>query len=457
MPMIAEQTHIVELPHALQPIAGKEDIAISVRGVGKMYRIYDRPQDRLKQMLWRGRRQYGHEFWALRDISFDVHKGETVGIIGRNGSGKSTLLQIIAGTLSPTEGEVDVKGRVAALLELGSGFNPEFTGRENVFLNGAILGISREEMEQHFDNIVAFADIGEFLDQPVKFYSSGMTLRLAFAVQAQVNPDILIVDEALAVGDFLFQHKCMSKMRELKERGTTILFVSHDTAAIKAHCNWAVMLQHGLQFATGETDEVCVTYYHSLIEGNRQSASSLVQQSISSTKRPEVLRRPVDEIAKLDLQEIRATTRKGLGKVTYIGFALKNDQGFESDSFAFNEQAIIEVLMEAKDDIDSCYPGFLIKDLLGNYLTGMTTWALQQPMPALKKGERCFVRYKVQLLYRPGNYSIIINNCVDAIGTDFYDWCDNVAQFSIVEGDLRQPAYGYGLFFPPIEAEITAI
>jgi len=430
------------------------EVAISVRGVGKMYRIYDRPQDRLKQMLLRGRRMYGREFWALRDVSFEVARGETVGIIGRNGSGKSTLLQIIAGTLAPSEGEVTVNGRVAALLELGSGFNPEFTGRENVFLNGAILGISREEMEMRFDDIAAFADIGEFIDQPVKFYSSGMVLRLAFAVQAQVNPDILIVDEALAVGDFLFQHKCMSKMRELKEQGTTILFVSHDTAAVKAHCNWAIMLKNGVQFATGDTDEVCVTYYHSLIEENRASTNVLPNQLATIEKQENTLKSSFEAISGAGLPRIQATTRKGLGKVTYIGFALKNEYGVKSDSFFFKDHAILEVLLEATEDIDICYPGFLIKDLFGNYLTGITAWALHQPMPALKKGDRCFIRFRTQLLFRPGNYSIIINNCIDTLGTDFYDWCDNVAQFSIAEGDLHQPPYGYGLFCPPIEAEI---
>lgn len=430
------------------------EVAISVRDVGKMYRIYDRPQDRLKQMLLRGRRVYGHEFWALRNVSFDVRRGETVGIIGRNGSGKSTLLQIIAGTLAPSEGRVVVNGRVAALLELGSGFNPEFTGRENVFLNGAILGISRAEMEQRFDAIAEFADIGEFIDQPVKFYSSGMVLRLAFAVQAQVDPDILIVDEALAVGDFLFQHKCMSKMRELKERGTTILFVSHDTAAVKAHCNWAVMLRNGAQWATGNTDEVCVTYYHSLIEDNRASAPAAEPLVIPDEPSAAALILAADATPPAELPPVEATTRKGLGQVRYVGFLLRDEQGRPSDSFAFRDHVILEALLEATEDVEVCYPGFLIKDLLGNYLTGITAWALHQPMPPLRKGERCLIRFKVQLLFRPGSYSIIVNNCIDTLGTDFYDWCDNVAQFSIVEGDLHQPPYGYGLFSPPMEVEI---
>lgn len=227
--------------------------AIEVRNAGKMYRIYDHPQDRLKQMLfWRFGRMYGREFWALRDISFEVQRGEAVGIIGRNGSGKSTLLQIIAGTLAPTEGDVRVNGRVAALLELGSGFNPEFTGRENVFLNGAILGISTEEIARRYDDIAAFADIGDFINQPVKIYSSGMMVRLAFAVQAFLEPDVLIVDEALSVGDIYFQHKCMRRIKELVDRGTTLLFVSHSTGTVKRFCQRGIWLDDGRMRYIGE-------------------------------------------------------------------------------------------------------------------------------------------------------------------------------------------------------------
>jgi ABC-type polysaccharide/polyol phosphate transport system ATPase subunit len=217
-----------------------------VRGVSKLYRIYERPQDRLKQALFgRFGRVYGHDFWALRDVSFELERGEALGILGQNGAGKSTLLQIIAGTLAPTAGETRVVGRVAALLELGSGFNPEFTGRENVFLNGAVLGIGRAEIETKLDRIFAFADIGEFVDQPVKLYSSGMMMRLAFAVQAHVEPDVLIVDEALSVGDIRFQHKCMRHINQLIERGTTLLFVSHSTETVKRFCRRGLWLNGG--------------------------------------------------------------------------------------------------------------------------------------------------------------------------------------------------------------------
>lgn len=243
-----------ELEAQPQPLAGKSTAAaIAVHDIGKMYRLYDRPEDRLKeQLLGRFGRNYGREFWALRDISFEVQRGETVGIVGRNGSGKSTLLQIVAQTLTPTTGEVFVAGRVAALLELGSGFNPEFTGRENVFLNGSILGIAPEDMEARYEDIVAFADIGEFISQPVKTYSSGMIMRLAFAVQAHVSADILIVDEALSVGDVYFQHKCMRRIKELVDRGLTLLFVSHSSDTVKRFCARGLWLERGQQRYFGD-------------------------------------------------------------------------------------------------------------------------------------------------------------------------------------------------------------
>lgn len=236
------------------------DIAIKVENLGKCYQIYDRPRDRLLQMLVPGRKQYAREFWALKDVSFEVRKGESVGIVGRNGSGKSTLLQIVAGTLSPTTGSISSHGRIAALLELGSGFNPDFSGRENVYLNGALLGFSRQQIDHKFDAIAAFADIGQHLDQPTKTYSSGMVLRLAFAVQVQVEPDILIVDEALAVGDALFQKRCFQQIEKLLSNGTTLLFVSHDQESIRTLTNRALLLSEGRAVSWGPSSEVILDY-----------------------------------------------------------------------------------------------------------------------------------------------------------------------------------------------------
>lgn len=225
----------------------RSDIAISVKNLTKSYRIFGHPTDRIKQVLTFGRMRFHREFTALQNISFEVRRGETVGIIGHNGSGKSTLLQLICGILKPTSGEIQVNGRISALLELGSGFNPEFTGRENVYFQGAILGIHKDEMRERFDDIAAFADIGEFIDQPVHKYSSGMYVRLAFAVQSMIDPDIFVVDEALAVGDEKFQRKCFSRLEELKSRGCSILFVSHSPANIIELCDRALLLDHGVR------------------------------------------------------------------------------------------------------------------------------------------------------------------------------------------------------------------
>lgn len=245
-----------------------DEISIRVEGLSKRYEIYSQPADRLKQMIlpkvrrWahRSDREYFHEFWALRGVSFDVKRGETVGIVGRNGSGKSTLLQMICGTLTPTLGEVTVHGRVAALLELGSGFNPEFTGRENVYLNATVLGLSREEIDNRFDAIVAFADIGEFIEQPVKTYSSGMYIRLAFAVAINVNPEILVVDEALSVGDEAFQRKCFARINQIREGGATVLFVSHSGNTVVELCNRALLLDGGELLTMGSAKFVVSRY-----------------------------------------------------------------------------------------------------------------------------------------------------------------------------------------------------
>jgi len=248
--------------------------ALSVRSLSKRFEIYERPADRLKQTLWRGRRQFYREFWALRDVSFSLAPGQALGIVGRNGSGKSTLLQLVAGTLSPTSGDVEAPGRVSALLELGSGFNPEFSGRENVFLNGAILGLRQAEMRALLPDILAFADIGDFVDRPVKTYSSGMQLRLAFAVATAVTPRILIVDEALAVGDEAFQRKCFARIEKIREDGAAVLFVSHSPQQILELCDTAMLLDGGEMLLQDEPKRV-VPEYQRLLYATPQTAAQL--------------------------------------------------------------------------------------------------------------------------------------------------------------------------------------
>src|SRR6476660_9614757 len=234
--------------------------ALRVESVSKQYRIYDKPADRLKETLTRGRWKAHREFWALKNISFEVEKGTTTGIVGANGSGKSTLLQIITGTLEPTHGSVSIEGRVAALLELGAGFNPQFTGIENIFMNASLMGFSNAETEQLLPEIANFAEIGNFIYQPLKTYSSGMYIRLAFAAAIAVSPQILIIDEALAVGDAVFQHRCTRRIKEMQENGTTILFVSHDPGAVRALCSRAILLNQGRMEADGPPAEVLARY-----------------------------------------------------------------------------------------------------------------------------------------------------------------------------------------------------
>jgi len=241
-------------------------IALRVENVSKQYRIYDHPGDRLKESLTRGRWKWHHEFWALRDVTFAIESGTTTGIVGPNGSGKSTLLQIITGTLEPTHGAVQHEGRVAALLELGAGFNLDFTGIENVFMNTALMGLSRKETERLLPEIERFAEIGDFIHQPVKTYSSGMYVRLAFATAVITDPQILIVDEALSVGDAVFQHRCLHRIKKLQEAGTTILFVSHDPAAIRALCSRAILLNGGQVMADGKTSDVLNRYQALIME-----------------------------------------------------------------------------------------------------------------------------------------------------------------------------------------------
>ncbi len=261
------------------------DIAISVSDVSKCYTLYSTPRDRLKQFflprlqrfLGQPQRAYYQEFWALQNISLSIHKGETVGILGRNGSGKSTLLQLICGTLAPSTGSIKTKGTIAALLELGSGFNPEFSGRDNVYMNATILGLSPAEIDERYDDIVSFADIGEFIDRPVKTYSSGMVVRLAFAVSVMVNPDILVVDEALSVGDAGFQFKCLERINQLKAEGVTVLFVSHSMDMIKTFCDRAVFLKNGQIAAHGSPEDMAEMYLMDVRSDQLKSNNNALQ------------------------------------------------------------------------------------------------------------------------------------------------------------------------------------
>lgn len=364
------------------------DIAIKVENLSKCYQIYDKPRDYLKQLIisrlqrliGREPRQYFREFWVLKDISFEIKKGETVGIVGRNGCGKSTLLQMICGTLSPTSGTVQTNGRVTALLELGSGFNPEFTGRENVYMNAAVLGLSKEEVDARFDAIVAFADIGEFIDQPIKTYSSGMMVRLAFAVQAQVLPDILIVDEALAVGDAKFQAKCFECLKQLKESGTSILLVTHSSEQIVTHCSRAMLLNGGSVLVAGEPRHV-INRYMDLLFGKERKASpppsAVFPLSSVSTRNDELLLNHTDDVFATRHGYNPHEYRWGDGSATILDFCLTGGDEPYPSAITIGQTVMLSVAIRFHADLIHPILGITIKTKEGVTVYGANSGTLE--------------------------------------------------------------------------------
>lgn len=373
------------------------DIAISIKGVSKCYQIYSRPNDRLKQSLYprvqralgRQPSQYFQEFWALRDVTYEIKKGSTVGIIGRNGSGKSTLLQLICGTLSPTQGSIETKGRIAALLELGSGFNPEFTGRENVFMNAAVLGLTRDETIARFDRIAAFADIGDFIDQPVKTYSTGMYVRLAFAVIAHVDADILVIDEALAVGDAVFTQKCMRYIREFQKRGT-LLFVSHDTAAVQNLCSTALWLRDGQIEKSGLSKEVAEAYLQYTLQEIYGDAAKL--QSATPAERMHKLRGDaalstpplIDYNAEMQtIDNIDGANGWNTGSATVLSVSLESMTAGFLGAFKGGEHVRMRIRAKANTELSNPILGFLFRDRLGQDLFGENTLPFTDANPTI--------------------------------------------------------------------------
>ncbi len=328
------------------------EIAIKVENLSKCYHIYDRPRDRLLQMLARGRRQHFREFWALKDVSFEIKRGETVGIIGRNGSGKSTLLQLLCGTLNPTKGFITTNGKVAALLELGAGFNPEFTGRENVFLSASLYGLTNEQTAERFDRIIAFADVGQFIDQPVKTYSSGMFVRLAFAVIAHVDADILVVDEALAVGDAYFVQKCMRFLREFTQHGT-LLFVSHDTSAVVGICSKALLMDRGELKRVGDPKDVS-EYYLAMLHNEQHGAPSSGRTSDTPSS---------------------SSNDFGAGVVKIISISLLDEIGRSISYIHGGEHVRLSVALVAESRMNQAIVGFLVRDRLGQVVFGENTYS----------------------------------------------------------------------------------
>ena len=375
------------------------DFVIQAGNLGKCYQIYEQPLDRLKQSFWRSKRRFYQEFWALRDVSFKIRKGETVGIIGSNGSGKSTLLQIICGTLNPTEGEVTINGRVAALLELGAGFNPEFTGRENVYMNAAIMGLSTAEIDSRYDEIAAFANIGSFIEQPVKTYSSGMYVRLAFATAINVSPDILVVDEALAVGDARFQQKCMAKIRKFCQTGT-VIFVSHDTAAVTELCSRVFWIESGKIKMDGLPKFVVEKYLQFMYEGDVGLERSALESFADSA----------GDFDMSGFSPIGSDIRQFGDRSVTIEAVRLISQGSRNSVVYAEEACEIGMVLHAHEDIANPVVGFIVKDRLGREILGDNTRLIRKELPSLSSGQNYVVTFRIDAWpnIREGEYSLTV-------------------------------------------------
>lgn len=428
---------------------------VKISHLSKCYRIYDRPEDRLKDaVIPRVRRVFGkttlpyyREFWALQDISCDIRRGDTVGIIGRNGSGKSTLLQIISGTLTPTGGSVETNGRIAALLELGAGFNPEFTGRENVYLNASVLGLSRPCIDNRLDLIAGFADIGDFFDRPVKMYSSGMYVRLAFAIAAHVEADVLIVDEALSVGDMVFQHKCIAKIRRMLDDGLTLLFVSHDPDAVRALCRHALWLHGGILKLRGAATDVSRAYFEdSILAVNRARVSG----TKSDARAPERAAAETDGGLARALQDatrdLQATRALEVGAVRII-----DAQGREVEALPFGEEFRLQVTVRALVALDNVNVSFVIKDHLGIELTGESLFNKERRGLRLAEGEGRRVSFTGTMYFRGGvtySISLRVNMVARWDRTDLIHlFSDDTAAVFRVVGDPENPVW-YRIYQP---------
>lgn len=387
------------------------DFAISMRNVRKKYRLFNSPEERLKEALHPFRKRYHREFWALNGVSIDIPKGQTVGILGRNGSGKSTLLQIIAGILRPTSGSVAVNGRVAALIELGAGFNPEFTGRDNVILNGAIMGLSLDEMVARMPQIETFADIGEFFDQPVKTYSSGMFARLAFAAAIHVNPNILIIDEALSVGDAKFQHRCFQRLADLRERGKTIIFVTHNTSLVTNYAQQAFLLDHGELIGTGEPGYI-VDKYHELLFGNWKRFEEISQGTTiakgaegADTRVSEMLGKGcTEDVCHTRRSYNKSETRLGNGVARIIDYALQSQEQWDVRDVAFGSILSVYVKAVFLKDIQAPAAGFCIKTLEGIYVYATNTIILGRYIKPAVQGDIFVFKFSFPLSVSPGDY-----------------------------------------------------
>ncbi len=455
--------------------APQGDIAIQVSHLSKAYRIWNNPSARLKAPLCEGLSRllpsglaardrlqaraggYYRDFHALRDCSFEVRRGETFGIVGHNGAGKSTLLQLIAGTLAPTSGHVEVHGRIAALLELGSGFDPNFTGVENVFLNGSILGLSDREIRARFDEITEFADIGDFIHQPVRTYSSGMVMRLAFAISVCVEPQVLIVDEALAVGDNYFVNKCFHRLNELKARGVTILFVSHSGATVTSLCSRALLLDRGGTLLVGEAEEVVNRYNQLIREKQSADVQRLSQPAPAPVTAADAAKTPVshgpgkvDFSADPELERRCKNTRFGNGAARVVRVRLEDTAGQDRTEFVHGQSVVLKFYCEFHETVENMVIGYFCRTDTGINITGTNTKLEGIKIPRQAAGTRALMLFHTTLPVRPGIYSITFS-LTGRRGNDAenstLDWADLACSFSVHLAP-NQPPFEQQLLIP---------
>lgn len=391
-----------------------KNLAISVQGVSKIYKLYDKPIDRLKEAVSLTHKSYHRDFFALSDISFDVKKGETVGIIGTNGSGKSTILKIITGVLSPTTGTAEVSGNISALLELGAGFNSEYTGLENIYMNGTMMGFSREEMQRRMDDILRFADIGDFVNQPVKTYSSGMFVRLAFALAINVDPEILIVDEALSVGDVFFQAKCYRRMEEMMKNGTTILMVSHDMGSIIKYCDKVVLLNRGHFVAQGEAGKMVDLYKKILANQTDELAEALIEQ------KKEALGLPIGEVHTDKSMKERMNLNPevqeyGDGRASFEDFGTLDARGNVTNLLLKGEMFTIRERIRFHAPIEMPIFTYTLRDKKGTDITGTNTMFEGVDIKPVKDGDVYTVSFRQKMNLQGGEY-LLSMSCTGEIG-----------------------------------------
>jgi lipopolysaccharide transport system ATP-binding protein len=421
--------------------------AVEFQGVAKTYAIYEQPGDRLKELLSFNRLKRHKDFWALHDVTFDVKRGETFCIVGENGSGKSTLLQIVAGILRPSEGTAAINGRVSALLELGAGFNPEFSGRDNVYLNGSILGLSTRQIDERYGDIAAFAEIGDFIHQPVKTYSSGMVVRLAFAVAINVDPEILLVDEALAVGDIYFRQRCMRKVHELRSRGVTILFVSHAVSDVKAIGDRVLWLDHGRVVDVGEPERVISKYLAAMTEKDSAYLHHKADTQEKQLRAPVLAPEIVEHIPNVD-------HRYGDGRAEVIGIAVLDDRGEPLHILNPSTRIIVRVSVRAKNEVAVPMVGFMLRNQLGIDFSGTNTAREGYELPPMQAGDVYTVDFHVELpeLY-PASFSFSPAIADGTLaGYTMCDWIDNALSLQMSRSDAEI----YGYLRLPCRVEVNA-